>query len=174
MKKKEKVNTMSETYLDLPSRLEDAFPEIDNDIVLELQNENEEYAKLQKRISDLKRQEPFLMNLLDGSDEISLTAEEHAAFVQYLHLVRERDDMERQQIYFRGHTDAVAYLRKIKAIWMCIELEILVILYIRNIFAAVKQDYCRKNIDKSVWHEYTVIVAAANSVYCRKNNQMEV
>lgn len=72
---------MSETYLDLPSRLEDAFPEIDNDIVLELQNENEEYAKLQKRISDLKRQEPFLMNLLDGSDEISLTAEEHAAFV---------------------------------------------------------------------------------------------
>lgn len=107
---------MSETYLDLPSRLEDAFPEIDNDIVLELQNENEEYAKLQKRISDLKRQEPFLMNLLDGRDEISLTAEEHAAFVQYLHLVRERDDMERQQIYFRGHTDAVAYLRKIKAI----------------------------------------------------------
>ena len=56
------------------------------------------------------------MNLLDGSDEISLTAEEHAAFVQYLHLVRERDDMERQKIYFRGHTDAVAYLRKIKAI----------------------------------------------------------
>ena len=106
----------NKTYLDLPSRLEDAFPEIDNDIVLELQNENEEYAKLQKRISDLKRQEPFLMNLLDGSDEISLTAEEHAAFVQYLHLVRERDDMERQQIYFRGHTDAVAYLRKIKAI----------------------------------------------------------
>jgi len=116
MKKKEKVNTMSETYLDLPSRLEDAFPEIDNDIVLELQNENEEYAKLQKRISDLKRQEPFLMNLLDGSDEISLTAEEHAAFVQYLHLVRERDDMERLQLYFRGHTDAVAYLKKIKAI----------------------------------------------------------
>lgn len=73
---------MRETYLDLPSRLEDAFPEIDNDIMIELRNENEE----------------------------------HAAFTQYLHLVRQRDDMERQQIYFRGHTDAVAYLRKIKAI----------------------------------------------------------
>ena len=34
----------------------------------------------------------------------------------YLHLVRQRDNMERQQIYFRGHTDAVTYLRKIKAI----------------------------------------------------------
>ena len=43
--------------------------------------------------------------------------EEYVAFTQYLHLVRQRDDMERQQIYFRGHTDAVAYLKKIKAIW---------------------------------------------------------
>ena len=51
---------MRETYLDLPSRLEDAFPEIDNDIMIELRNENEE----------------------------------HAAFTQYLHLVRQRDDME--------------------------------------------------------------------------------
>lgn len=73
---------MRETYLDLPSRLEDAFPEIDNDIMIELRIEKEEYA----------------------------------AFTQYLDLVRQRDDMERQQIYFRGHTDAVAYLRKIKAI----------------------------------------------------------
>ena len=45
-----------------------------------------------------------------------MTAEEHVAFTQYLHLVRQWDDMERQQIYFRGHTDAVAYLKKIKAI----------------------------------------------------------
>ena len=30
---------MRETYLDLPSRLEDAFPEIDNDIMIELRNE---------------------------------------------------------------------------------------------------------------------------------------
>ena len=38
------------------------------------------------------------------------------SYMQYLHLVRQRDDMERQQIYFRGHTDAVGYLKKIKAI----------------------------------------------------------
>ena len=62
---------------------------------------------------------------------------------------------------------------KIKAIGMSIELDILVILYTRNIFAAVKRNYCRKNIDKSAWYEYIVIVAAANDVYCRKNNQME-
>ena len=73
---------MSDTYFDLPSRLEDSFPEIDSDIV-----------------TDLRK-----------------TSEEYAAFVQCLRLLRKLDDMERLQLYFRGHTDAVAYLKRIKAI----------------------------------------------------------
>ncbi len=36
--------------------------------------------------------------------------------VSILNIVRQMEDMERQHIYFRGHTDAVAYLKKIKAI----------------------------------------------------------
>ena len=107
---------MRETYLDLPSRLEDAFSEIDNDIMIELRNEKEEYAELLQKISDLKQKAPFLTDLLESSGEIRLTAEGYAAFTQYLHLVRQWDNMERQQIYFRGHTDAVGYLKKIKAI----------------------------------------------------------
>ena len=103
---------MRETYLDLPSRLEDAFSEIDNDIMIELRNEKEEYAELLQKISDLKQKAPFLTDLLESSGEIRLTAKEYAAFTQYLHLVRQRDDMERQQIYFRGHTDADKYCRK--------------------------------------------------------------
>ena len=50
---------MRETYLDLPSRLEDAFPEIDNDITMELRNENEEYSELLQKISDLKQKAHF-------------------------------------------------------------------------------------------------------------------
>lgn len=79
------------TRLDLPSRLEDAFPEIDNDIMMELRNENEEYSELLQKISDLKQKAPFLTDLLESSREIRLTAEEHAAFTQYLHLVRQYD-----------------------------------------------------------------------------------
>lgn len=107
---------MSETYLDLPARLEEEFPEIDNDIVMDLRDSSDEYSELHQQISDLKHQNPFLTKLMQGSGEIQLTEEEHAIFVQYLHLMRQRDDMERQQLYFRGHTDAVAYLKKIKAI----------------------------------------------------------
>ena len=106
---------MSETYLDLPTRLEEDFPEIDSDITMELRDSNEEYSELHQQISDLKQQNPFIKKLMDGNGEIHLTAEEHAIFVQYLHLRRRQDDMERQQLYFRGHTDAVAYLKKIKA-----------------------------------------------------------
>ena len=84
---------MRETYLDLPSRLEDAFSEIDNDIMIELRNEKEEYAELLQKISDLKQKAPFLTDLLESSGEIRLTAKEYAAFTQYLHLVRQRDDI---------------------------------------------------------------------------------
>ena len=56
------------------------------------------------------------MQLLEEAGEIRLTAEEHETFVQYLRICRKLDDMERQRIYFRSHTDAVAYLKKIGAI----------------------------------------------------------
>jgi len=47
---------------------------------------------------------------------ISLTAEEHKALVRYLEIKTEMEDIERKQIYFRGHTDNFAYLKKIGAI----------------------------------------------------------
>lgn len=107
---------MDDTYFDLASRLEDAFPEIDNDIVTDLRENSEDYADLQQRISDMKQQYPVIMEVMEGGGEVHLSAEEHDAFVQFLRLRRKLDDMEREQLYFRGHTDAIAYLRKIKAI----------------------------------------------------------
>ena len=99
---------MSDSYFDLPSRIEDAFAEIDSDIVMDLLNTDEDYAELSDRMDKLKTQYPVI--------EIRMTAEEHRAYVDYLNLARQMEDMERQHIYFCGHTDAVAYLKKIKAI----------------------------------------------------------
>ena len=86
---------MSDTYFDLPSRLEDSFPEIDSDIVTDLRKTSEEYADIQQQISDLKKQFPCIMKVMEDKGEIYLTAEEHAAFVQCLRLSRKLDDMER-------------------------------------------------------------------------------
>ena len=101
---------MSDSYFDLPSRIEDDFAEIDSDIVMDLQNTNEDYAELSDRMDQLRAQCPVIDRLGEDDGEIHMTAEEHRG------LVRQMEDMERQHIYFRGHTDAVAYLKKIKAI----------------------------------------------------------
>ena len=42
---------MRDTYLDLPTRIEDGFAEIDSKIVIDLRDTNEEYATLQQQIS---------------------------------------------------------------------------------------------------------------------------
>ena len=107
---------MSDSYFDLPSRIEDDFAEIDSDIVMDLLNTDEDYAALSDRMDKLKTKYPFKDINKKISCEIRMTAEEHRAYVDYLNLARQMEDMERQHIYFRGHTDAVAYLKKIKAI----------------------------------------------------------
>ena len=104
---------MSDSYFDLPSRIEDDFAEIDSDIVMDLQNTNEGYAD---RMDKLRAQYPVIDKLDEDDGEIHMTAEEHRMYVTYLDLARQMEDMERQHIYFRGHTDAVAHLKKIKAI----------------------------------------------------------
>ena len=109
---------MSGNYFDLPSRIEDAFAEIDSDIVMDLLNTDEDYAGLSDRMDKLKTQYPVIDKMNEDSGEIRMTSEEHRAYVDYLNLVRQMEDMERQHIYFRGHTDAVAYLKKIKALYV--------------------------------------------------------
>ena len=107
---------MSDTYMDLAARLEDSFPEIENEIILDLRENNENYMALRDKISDIENKNAFIGQALNGSGEVHLTAEEHAVLTEYLRLRFNLEDMERLQIYFRGHTDAVAYLKKIKAI----------------------------------------------------------
>ncbi len=106
---------MSDAYIDFVTRMEDAFPEIDSDIVRRLRESSEEYAVIHEKISDIKKQFPVITKVMEGTGEIHMTAEEHAAFLQYYHLLRKLDDMERMELYFHGHMDAVAYLKRIHA-----------------------------------------------------------
>lgn len=107
---------MNDTYFDLAERLEDSFPEIENEIIVYLRENNGDYAALRGKISDIENKHNFIEQVLNGSGEVHLTAEEHAVLTEYSRLRFSLDDMERLQIYFRGHTDAVAYLKKIKAL----------------------------------------------------------
>lgn len=81
---------------------------------MDLLNTDEDYAALSDRMDKLKTQYPVIDKMNEGSGEIRMTAEEHRAYVDYLNLARQMEDMERQHIYFRRRTDAVAYLKKTK------------------------------------------------------------
>lgn len=83
---------------------------------MNLYDTNEEYSKLQRQLSELKKTHPFIENITEGGGEIYLSDEEHEILIQYFKLNRRLSDMERLHIYLCGHTDAVAYLKKIKAI----------------------------------------------------------
>lgn len=104
------------SYYDLAQRIEDSFSEIENDITVDFRKNNEEYHALYQKISDLKAAHPVISKIMEGEGDISLTAEEHKAVTEYFHLQFKIETMERQQLYFRGHTDCMAYLKRIGAI----------------------------------------------------------
>lgn len=104
------------SYLDLAVRIEKSFAEIEDDITVDLRKNNEEYRSLFQSISELKAQHPFINKIMEGDGEIALSAEEHEALTRFFKLQFKLETMERQHIYFRGHTDAFAYLKKIGAL----------------------------------------------------------
>ena len=106
---------MSDQYTPMIERISEEYDESDSNMVLELAATDQEYADLKQEMSELKHQNPFIENLLDGDGEVQITAQEHEILNQYLRLYLRADNMERKHIYFRGHTDGFSYLKKIGA-----------------------------------------------------------
>lgn len=111
------VNHMKNSYMNLGQRLEKNFAEIENDIIGNLQESSEGYVALHRQLSELKAQHPAICKLLEGSNEVCLTAEEHATLKQLAQLRFRLDDLERRYLYFRGHTDAISYLKTVGILW---------------------------------------------------------
>lgn len=108
------MNAATEEYNDLVKRIEHGFMEIDNDIIVDLRKKDDSYLALCRQIGDMERDYPFILNVTEG--DISLTAEEHRVLVEYFRHSLKKDNIERKQIYFRGHTDGYAYLKKIETV----------------------------------------------------------
>ena len=104
------------SYLNLADRIADSFPEIENDITVDLRESNEEYDSLFQSISDLKAKHPFISKVMEGNGELSLSAEEHEILATLFRLQFRLESMEREHIYFRGHTDSISYLKKVGAL----------------------------------------------------------
>lgn len=106
----------SNSYFDLADRISDSFSEIESDITVDLRKSSEEYDFLYQSISDLKAKHPFISNVMEGGGELSLSAEEHEILAKFFRLQFRLESMEREHIYFRGHTDCISYLKKVGAL----------------------------------------------------------
>lgn len=104
------------SYTDFAQRIEESFAEIEDEAITDFRKTDEDYANLYQQITELKASHPFISKIMDGSGDISLSAEEHEILTEYFRLRFRLDDMERQRLYFRGHTDCISYLKKIEAL----------------------------------------------------------
>ena len=104
------------SYTDIAQRIEEYLAEIEDEAIADFRKTDEAYAALYQQISKLKEDNPFIGKVMDTNGSISLTAEEHEILTEYFRLRFRLDDMERQRLYFRGHTDCISYLKKVGAL----------------------------------------------------------
>jgi hypothetical protein len=107
------MSSTRDDYYNLAERIEGSFSEIDSDICMDLRERDAEYQEMEREADALEESCPVITEIMDGEGSVSLTGEEHDALTRYLHLKHVMENSERKQIYFRGHTDAFAYLKKI-------------------------------------------------------------
>lgn len=108
-----------DTYCNLAERIDKAFPEIDDDICVDLGKNSSEYVTKRKELGRLQDDFPVIVLLTEGCEvtkSVSISVEEHEALLQYYNLKNDVDYMERKQIYFRGQLDCYSYLKMITGI----------------------------------------------------------
>ncbi|MDR0324921.1 MAG: hypothetical protein LBI19_02340 [Oscillospiraceae bacterium] len=110
------MNAAHESYYNLAERIEDAYTEIDSKTCTDLRNNDSKYKQLWDEAVRLKTVFPIIVAVTEDEGKISLSVEEHTALVNYLSIKHDMENIERKQIYFRGHMDNYAYLKKIGAI----------------------------------------------------------
>ena len=96
-------------------RFGDAFADVCSEMWNTLRTTDGEYAKMWRELLALTTEFPILSAVTEGEGAVSLSAEEHKAFVRYLDLKNEMEDIEHKHIYFCGHRHSFDYLKRIGA-----------------------------------------------------------
>ena len=85
-----------------------AIDDVDSE-TMDWLGQQEYYQKWLGELKKLVKKYPCIDEMLEGKEEISLTKEEHKAFVKYLAVKQRMDSAERREYYRFGHVHAWRY-----------------------------------------------------------------
>ena len=83
---------MDSNYMPLPERISKQFSEVDSDIVMDLWKNSPPYKALKQQMEEMKKQNPFIMQLLEGKGAVNLTGEEHEILTAFFRLYMKADN----------------------------------------------------------------------------------
>ena len=95
--------------------INERYKGIENEVAARLRDD-EQYTALRQQRDGLMEKHPCILQLLEGKGAISINEEEHAAFIQYVMLQIEEENLERREIYCFGHADCIAYMKRVGAL----------------------------------------------------------
>jgi len=95
--------------------INERYKEVENEVAVKLR-EDEQYTARRKECDRLMEKYPCILQVLEGKGAVSISEDEHAAFVQYTMLKYKEENMERREIYCFGHADCIAYLKRVGAL----------------------------------------------------------
>lgn len=103
-------------FTGMVENLEDNFLEIASGITDSLRDTDTDYAALSKKRLELQERFPCIGAIIEGEGAVSINAEEHAGLLEYIGVVGDMENIERLRLYYAGHRDCFAYLKKIGVI----------------------------------------------------------
>lgn len=90
--------------------LDEIVSNLDRRVITYLSKHHRRYSELRKQVIQYAGQYAFLEEQREEATEITLSAEQHQAYIEYLQMRDEMDDLERKYYYLLGQADMVPYI----------------------------------------------------------------
>ena len=90
---------------------------VDGQVVVYLKKNHPDYQDTLERQGKLTKQYPILIPLLNGSEKITLSEEEHRALREYLANQDELAGLEKEYCYYFGQSNVFSYGRMLKKLY---------------------------------------------------------
>ncbi|MCU6708034.1 hypothetical protein M6D81_04845 [Paenibacillus sp. J5C_2022] len=96
-------------------RLEQSFDDLEDEITRRLRCEEAYMMWVQRRVA-IQVQHPFIKSVMDGDAGVFPSDQDYRAWLEVQKTLDETVRMERMALYWQGHADCYAYLKKMGAL----------------------------------------------------------